>query len=183
MLEGSPPRVRGKRSRISAFAVWYRITPARAGKTVQQVLKLLVRGDHPRACGENSMILSLIRISAGSPPRVRGKPAARKRYKKVSGITPARAGKTRSMTLMRRTRQDHPRACGENAPHDAPPHRVVGSPPRVRGKRYDAVKYIPRQGITPARAGKTFKARRQGRSDQDHPRACGENAVVLRIPF
>ena len=50
---GSPPRMRGKRSRG-----WYKrsrqgITPAHAGKTPEDSLQCRAQGDHPRACGEN----------------------------------------------------------------------------------------------------------------------------------
>ena len=56
----------------------------------------------------------------------------------LSRITPARAGKTSLDTVSRVDREDHPRACGENAPDGFTEAETKGSPPRVRGKRTDA---------------------------------------------
>ena len=50
-----------------------RLIPARAGKTIQTVIKGATVAAHPRACGENSDIARMLRIDAGSSPRVRGK--------------------------------------------------------------------------------------------------------------
>ena len=54
---------------------------------------------------------------------------------------------------------------------------ATGSPPRVRGKQQVMRALRSKDGITPARAGKTFDLVRIHRYGQDHPRACGENAV------
>ena len=51
-----------------------------------------------------------------------------------TGITPARAGKTRYQRLQFAFLQDHPRACGENKGGENLNAGVAGSPPRVRGK-------------------------------------------------
>ena len=49
-------------------------------------------------------------------------------------ITPADAGKTKNLALVKLDSWDHPRGCGENnfPPYFAP--SVKGSPPRMRGK-------------------------------------------------
>ena len=70
---GSSPRVRGKRRSISFLMAKVRLIPARAGKTIQTVIKGATVAAHPRACGENSDIARMLRIDAGSSPRVRGK--------------------------------------------------------------------------------------------------------------
>ena len=94
----------------------------------------------------------------GSPPRVRGKVD----FLDVSGacarITPACAGK--SCTV-------------EPLPLSNP-----GSPPRVRGKgvRLQGDRY--RYGITPACAGKRGKEHSFYQSMEDHPRVCGEKAIL-----
>ncbi len=58
----------------------------------------------------------------------------------------------------------------------------AGSPPQVRGK----LNYYPirhdEAGITPAGAGKTYRAQRDNRTPQDHPRRCGENATPSVCP-
>ena len=45
---------------------------------------------------------------------MRGKRGDEKELVVVAGITPAHAGKTRTMPLLVRKAGDHPRACGEN---------------------------------------------------------------------
>ena len=49
----------------------------------------------------------------------------------------------------------HPRACGENAPPAAEFPLLLGSSPRVRGKREDALVEVFGARLIPARAGKT----------------------------
>ena len=53
-VAGSPPRMRGKQNVPCAVFITRGITPAHAGKTVKQRLRVFARQDHPRACGENS---------------------------------------------------------------------------------------------------------------------------------
>ena len=53
--EGSPPQVRGKRSRTQTDTQQIRITPAGAGKTMPPYYGYSLRWDHPRRCGENTM--------------------------------------------------------------------------------------------------------------------------------
>ena len=176
---GSPPRVRGKRRSASRLRSKPGITPARAGKTQQTVLALLLLRDHPRACGENDPLPPAANCKMGSPPRVRGKLSCRCAEWALSRITPARAGKT----LLRRaelwTYSDHPRACGENQPRGNLLDNGSGSPPRVRGKRPAGRSSDGRSRITPARAGKTPSAMRCIASAMDHPRACGENEILI----
>ncbi len=50
---GSPPRVRGKQILIYIMCADVRITPARAGKTLDGIGRRIAPEDHPRACGEN----------------------------------------------------------------------------------------------------------------------------------
>ena len=51
---GSPPRVRGKLIRKIFYILFDRITPACAGKTINDYEKSSYAKDHPRVCGENS---------------------------------------------------------------------------------------------------------------------------------
>ena len=69
--------------------------------------------------------------------------------------------------------------CGENAADAAGESVSGGSPPRVRGKLnvYGAIR--ANRGITPACAGKTYSSCRRGCRCEDHPRVCGENAVLF----
>ena len=90
---GSPPRMRGKA--ISQAPAWDRsgITPAYAGKSPQFFALPLLRGDHPRVCGEKRPTRCALTADRGSPPRMRGKAARRCFRFPASRITPAYAGK------------------------------------------------------------------------------------------
>ena len=157
---GSPPRMRGKHFLQLLFPVFPGITPAHAGKTLSFRNACASKGDHPRACGENSVGVRFCADILGSPPRMRGKQSSGASAPESAGITPAHAGKTPFRGFSSYYSWDHPRACGEN-------HRPVialvvlkGSPPRMRGKRGLDKRDAARRGITPAHAGKTCFARR-----------------------
>ena len=156
-----------------------RITPAHAGKTGTEPKLEAVSEDHPRACGENFVILLIGFFPKGSPPRMRGKPFSHTRLRERVRITPAHAGKTGKERLRPRDSKDHPRACGENAGISEWHERQQGSPPRMRGKR-DISQTMPASSrITPAHAGKTQAVREGPNRSRDHPRACGENRSKL----
>ena len=90
-----------------------RITPADAGKTGRHdkfmpcppdhprgcgenavgAGKFLCKQDHPRGCGENYEIALDTGDVRGSPPRMRGKPAAAPRKLRNTRITPRMRGK------------------------------------------------------------------------------------------
>ena len=91
-------------------------------------------------------------------------------------ITPAGAGKTPCGSSERHAVEDHPRRCGENRPSRIPPVITRGSPPQVRGKQVNAMKYSKCERITPAGAGKTCTLWCSDLGWQDHPRRCGENS-------
>ena len=115
-LAGSPPRVRGKPSVESAPQSGMRITPACAGKTWSPVESIGVEKDHPRVCGENLYTVQPHHRIRGSPPRVRGKPNIFIQPIRITGITPACAGKTCHAEEDSIGCEDHPRVCGENQP-------------------------------------------------------------------
>ena len=71
------------------------------------------------------------------------------------GITPADAGKTQFQSAERITHQDHPRGCGENENDGFILGKIIGSPPRMRGKHDTIVPAVRQYRITPADAGKT----------------------------
>ena len=94
-------------------------------------------------------------------------------------ITPAGAGKTRTVMLACSSTEDHPRRCGENNPWAALSAAAQGSPPQVRGKP-DKAQYRKEDiGITPAGAGKTARRNHILQAPEDHPRRCGENFMFL----
>ena len=97
LLKGSPPQVRGKHPCSASAPAQRRITPAGAGKTCPCGSSGRHAVDHPRRCGENRMMMSIVGIKLGSPPQVRGKRAPKSVKKPAFWITPAGAGKTRRL--------------------------------------------------------------------------------------
>ena len=132
------------------------ITPADAGKTLRGKRNNSQDTDHPRGCGENMSLANIGISCAGSPPRMRGKRSEVKETIRKIRITPADAGKTPYGATICPKLQDHPRGCGENIIPHSNVALLMGSPPRMRGKRFFARirKKTPR--ITPADAGKTW---------------------------
>ena len=94
------------------------------------------------------------------------------------GITPAYAGKRSALLAHISGHEDHPRLCGEKSDAISPRYGTLGSPPPMRGKvlglRTSGL--LPR--ITPAYAGKSHSKRTREKINGDHPRLCGEKAVV-----
>ena len=152
---GSPPRVRGKgvvciiRGRAGG------ITPACAGKSCRLPKSSRHFWDHPRVCGEKPGTHIPPVCDIGSPPRVRGKGLFDTSNLHISGITPACAGKRIPGFRLIFANGDHPRVCGEKYEDLMYNPKVMGSPPRVRGKVFGLVSRVPGLGITPACAGKS----------------------------
>ena len=117
-------------------------------------------------------------LSAGSSPRVRGKPQTRIDLREISRLIPARAGKTLPRDDMHARRAAHPRACGENVREVSLTAIPAGSSPRVRGKPPRLGAAATEAGLIPARAGKTLDLEGAVGGRGPHPRACGENAPV-----
>ena len=117
----------------------------------------------------------------GSPPRMRGKLQLLGFYKFAHRITPAHAGKTMSTPYVLRGARDHPRACGENLGSIQARPLSLGSPPRMRGKLHPRLTVSEPTGITPAHAGKTSRLHTSLPTRRDHPRACGENAIMSAV--
>ena len=175
---GSPPRIRGKLRQLACFSAAVGITPAHAGKRVVSAASAVTSTDYPRVCGEKIASSLSVLKSAGSPPRMRGKPTQTQCCPPISRITPAHAGKTFSLPGSRALRPDHPRACGENYRSYKSFVRQRGSPPRMRGKLVLNRDHAVPLRITPAHAGKTCASSTSRAACGDHPRACGENSVV-----
>ena len=91
---GSSPRMRGKLPRIDPSEFQRGLIPAHAGKTLDRTLETQDREAHPRACGENVILIRQISKTLGSSPRMRGKPRQTSRRPRRHRLIPAHAGKT-----------------------------------------------------------------------------------------
>ena len=90
------------------------------------------------------------------------------------GITPAYAGKSRSVDVFGDDVKDHPRLCGEKGNNEVCGWVTGGSPPPMRGKDDITSFYNSAYGITPAYAGKSLNSLHAASFFWDHPRLCGE---------
>ncbi len=97
------------------------------------------------------------------------------------GITPARAGKTFGRSWQFAGRRDHPRSCGKDRQSLRLPAGRPGSPPLVRERPIQGAIELIGGRITPARAGKTLRARQQVAPKWDHPRSCGKDAMKMML--
>ncbi len=154
-LDGSSPRMRGKRPEHRGPNGRGRIIPAHAGQTPPSAPSCRRRPDHPRACGANSIRHPFAVTALGSSPRMRGKqrPVAPKRV--AVRIIPAHAGQTDLPYGRAIESTDHPRACGANAHQRGGQHAQTGSSPRMRGKLFGTPDTWNHPRIIPAHAGQT----------------------------
>ena len=110
---GSPPRGRGKVTRLYALADLEGITPAWAGKSTSYGLISGLVKDHPRVGGEKTRSRTLFHVRPGSPPRGRGKDQDTILAILKGRITPAWAGKRLVQCSSAVLQWDHPRVGGE----------------------------------------------------------------------
>ena len=134
-------------------------------------------------CGEKQRLYPNIRLSLGSPPRVRGKDLSLCKSIIHGGITPACAGKSNRQTPFRVLNWDHPRVCGEKGVPQMMKEPVRGSPPRVRGKAALSGSRSQDGRITPACAGKRQTRVVAPVQVEDHPRVCGEKRKTCATSF
>ena len=166
--------MRGTRSGSDATIASSRIIPAHAGNSDPTERSASCSTDHPRACGELSMMVFRAASTDGSSPRMRGTPANNSENFESPRIIPAHAGNSAARRPSWDRCPDHPRACGElSGDHPRGP-AGAGSSPRMRG----TPAYRPRPPILlriiPAHAGNSGVRGGAYVLESDHPRACGE---------
>ena len=105
--------MRGKASSLENPADCSGITPAYAGKSSLSSKVERNHRDHPRLCGEKDTQVTGKPSNRGSPPPMRGKAACATPTDRITGITPAYAGKSVLQLCQRHKHRDHPRLCGE----------------------------------------------------------------------
>ena len=152
---GTPPRARGRLSVLVRTYPPYRNTPACAGTTSRWVWG----GAPPR----------------GTPPRARGRRRPGQRAGRGLGNTPACAGTTASSSWRPRPRSEHPRVRGDDLALGVTPNRLLGTPPRARGRLRCGLRPGCGCGNTPACAGTTDGRLVRGRIAKEHPRVRGDD--------
>ena len=154
--EGLPPRGRGRAGEGDRADVAGGITPAWAGKSHRRPNPPHRQPDYPRVGGEEERVGRAGRERGGLPPRGRGRVTCRLATWRLSGITPAWAGKRRGGFAWRHLEGDYPRVGGEEVHKREIIGKLRGLPPRGRGRGEEVLPGDTWKGITPAWAGKSF---------------------------
>ena len=175
---GSSPRGRGPRGERLTDDTEGRLIPARAGTTDRDDHQNQRCEAHPRAGGDHNLSPNTAARRAGSSPRGRGPRPRGQRRLHVEGLIPARAGTTCPRTAGHRARRAHPRAGGDHSTVSIEPSVTLGSSPRGRGPRCEALARHAGARLIPARAGTTLCSRERSRSARAHPRAGGDHSVA-----
>ena len=131
---GSPPHTRGKDKNVRYRRFLRGITPAHAGKSASFACLAASPRDHPRTRGEKTAFYQSVLCPVGSPPHTRGKGSAPAAGSGSDGITPAHAGKRRTVYFKHVLLRDHPRTRGEKEVFAEKYPEGEGSPPHTRGK-------------------------------------------------
>ena len=137
------------------------------------VLEPVIDWDHPRARGEQQYGEDLELAIQGSSPRARGAGRGIERRSDGQGIIPARAGSRSSLSSMKPSSWDHPRARGEQLSTPSRESAEEGSSPRARGAGPLTEDNALTVGIIPARAGSRLNPQLLEDFARDHPRARG----------
>ena len=154
MLEWVHPRVCGGSVGIVVLAPHQQGTSPRVrGKPVDVASGALVERVHPRVCGGSVAEGDGIAFERGTSPRVRGKRPDALALARRDGYIPACAGEARIGHRAKCSITVHPRVCGGSRSAQRADAHQVGTSPRVRGKREDAIAFAEDCGYIPACAG------------------------------
>ena len=92
LQSGSSPRMRGAEHTTPENRNNKRIIPAHAGSREYATARYHHAQDHPRACGEQSVLTLSSSVASGSSPRMRGAARMGHTCKSIERIIPAHAG-------------------------------------------------------------------------------------------
>ena len=159
---GSSPLTRGKLITHEVNIANLGLIPAHAGKTSKPSCRRAWLKAHPRSRGENFPGARSPLHGAGSSPLTRGKLFICSVSMRRTGLIPAHAGKTLSLTWQA--------------------YRPAGSSPLTRGKPEWREMSTSDAGLIPAHAGKTKSSAQDSVEQGAHPRSRGENEDSQRSP-
>ena len=135
---------------------------------------------HPRACGEQGSASVGPLFGLGSSPRLRGTEFKRSRDEHQVRFIPAPAGNSLVIGTHFASHAVHPRACGEQLSGVKPVANPAGSSPRLRGTECDNRHPCSIGRFIPAPAGNRPRPDPPPARPPVHPRACGEQKLVLK---
>ena len=152
---GSSPLARGLLIIIEIIQHLTGIIPARAGFTIEFILRSSSVTDHPRSRGVYGDLSPGAQTAVGSSPLARGLPDRGLTEIMDGRIIPARAGFTPAPYRWTPTYPDHPRSRGVYEEQRNQAMATIGSSPLARGLQTRSPSSDPSGGIIPARAGFT----------------------------
>ena len=139
-VAGTSPRTRGKHTIAAIAEKQGGNIPAHAGKTQSADSTQTPSEEHPRARGENTPPTPQSPRPTGTSPRTRGKRGCHQGAAPGMRNIPAHAGKTTRIQRCYQTKQEHPRARGENLNTQVTVLDARGTSPRTRGKHVRAMR-------------------------------------------
>ena len=170
---GSSPRGRGGLVVVAADRGRRGLIPARAGRSERRSRPGPGRAAHPRAGGAVNQTPSPPDFPAGSSPRGRGGHYLQLMSSGGKGLIPARAGRSVLPGEFDGLSGAHPRAGGAVIPPPADWTADQGSSPRGRGGQPSYLAMSSRNGLIPARAGRSIARPCAAGAPRAHPRAGG----------
>ena len=176
---GSSPLARGTPFGVDVTPLRDGLIPARAGNTGTDYVTSVKDRAHPRSRGEHGIARSSCAICKGSSPLARGTPCTGPAASSLSGLIPARAGNTHSVSQVYKMTWAHPRSRGEHSRTFFPTYPTGGSSPLARGTLGFHSPRPSAGGLIPARAGNTMRVPAELAQAGAHPRSRGEHWVVV----
>ena len=119
---------------LSKTEVTKRIIPTRVGTRRLAEVEMLIKRDHPHACGDKGSAGLSGALCLGSSPRVWGQVCECVKHSDNIRIIPTRVGTSGGSVLSDSITQDHPHACGDKRATPSMCERSKGSSPRVWGQ-------------------------------------------------
>ena len=172
---GSSPHGRGTRAHEGGDERLRGLIPASAGNTTATAGWWPAPTAHPRMGGEHAVLRRQRRRGQGSSPHGRGTPAHRAGQQLDTGLIPAWAGNTSTLSAPRWRTGAHPRMGGEHAESSNRSILDLGSSPHGRGTRAPTASSGFLSRLIPAWAGNTPRSATSSPSCPAHPRMGGEH--------
>ena len=159
------------------------IIPTRVGTSLQLDAGVLLKKDHPHACGDKFATSLMLLIKSGSSPRVWGQDFFFGRLRTFRRIIPTRVGTSYRAERTGNSGGDHPHACGDKLCTINGTGKHTGSSPRVWGQEREDNRNSVTAGIIPTRVGTRNITALAGITVRDHPHACGDKKQYGRKPL
>jgi len=154
-VTGPPPCARGQLHPLTRQPVLVRSTPVRTGTTTRSARRQGPKPVHPRAHGDNPVIMTCDGIGYGPPPCARGQHVPSSLRPLGLRSTPVRTGTTDSVPSLHCALAVHPRAHGDNIALLALSAALYGPPPCARGQLSGSGLAPGSTRSTPVRTGTT----------------------------